>query len=38
MSADLTTPLSWIKGKDCTLDQSSKKCTLIEHNFKETVK
>jgi hypothetical protein len=34
ISADLTTPISWFKGKRCHIKDSEKTCELIESTFK----
>jgi hypothetical protein len=38
MAADFTTPISWMKGENCTIDGSSYKCKLTIETFKEKVK
>ena len=34
ISADLTTPISWFKGKKCQIKDSDKRCELIESTLK----
>lgn len=38
MAADFTTPLSWIKGENCTIDGTSEKCKRTIETFGEKVK
>lgn len=38
MAADFTTPLSWLKGQHCTVENSSEKCKIIMETFRDKVK
>lgn len=38
MAADLTAPLSWIKGSDCTVEGSGQKCRLLKETLMDKVK
>lgn len=38
LAADLTAPLSWIKGPDCTVEGSGQKCTLLKETLMDKVK
>jgi hypothetical protein len=38
LAADLTAPLSWIKGPDCEVEGTSQKCKMVTETFSEKVK
>lgn len=37
ISADLTTPISWFKGKQCIIKDTDKKCTLIQNSLGDKI-
>lgn len=38
MAVDLTAPISWIKGSDCKIEGTEKRCNRVFETLKEEVK
>lgn len=37
LSVDTTAPISWVKGSKCYIEGTTKKCSLLRNNFKDSI-